>query len=709
MNYQFGIFSGLLFSSFLISLSVAIYSLKQRQVKSGFYLMLLAAAIAEWALAGFFEAAATQLAHKILWSQISYLGIVFTPPLYLIFALSYGQHTRLITKRNIIIASIIPVLSLLMAITNDLHHWIWINVSISTEGNIGLYDHGFWFLIHIAYSYTMILAGMIIIIRTVKRGPSLFRSQMLIMILGAALPLLANFIYVFGANPIPGLDWTPLAFGVSGLLMGIGIFRYNILNTIPIARNILVETMHDGVLVIDPNDRVLDINPSMTMIIDRTSIQVIGEPLSEVLSEWPEALACINEHFETQTNISKISTDQQEHYDFQVTRIVNLDGSNIGRLVVCRDNTEKITAQLDLAESQIRLKTLSNAATEAIFISEKGICLELNRTAERMFGYSLAEAIGKSSTDWIIPEHRDRFLENIQSGFDGPYEVTALRKDGSTFLSDVRAKLMQYKGRKVHITILRDITERKHAEERKEQALLEAHSANKVKDQFIANISHEFRTPLTSINGFISHLKHSLEKKLEPEELDSFMFINQSSERLLQTVDEILSVSQLEAGSLQLTPRLFHLGQLIHLICVELRPQAHAKGLEINCLDTVDDDNIWFDEYSTKQAIHNIIQNAIKYTDEGNVTVKLDRVDKQLILTISDTGIGISDEYHERIFQPFSQESEGFTKRYQGIGLGLALAKRFLDLNQVQLEVKSKKGEGSTFKLTFPENLESHR
>lgn len=832
MNYHFGILSWWLFASFLVSFLVSVYSWRQRQIKSGFYLALLGAAIAQWALAGVFEAAATEVSHKFLWSQISYLGIVTTPLLYMLFALSYGHYENMLTKGYIILASIIPFMTLILAITSNYHQWLWLEVLISDEGNIGIYNHGFWFLIHIAYSYLMILIGMVVIITAVRRVSSVFQSQVLIMIIGAALPLFANIVYVFGKNPIPGLDWTPVAFGFSGLLMSVGIFRFSMLNVIPIARNILVETMNDGVLVIDTNDRVLDINPTMALILDRSPAQIIGLSTQEALSDWPDAMECLKQNMEFQTTIIKQTSSRDEHYDFQVTKIERQDGNELGRLVVCRDTTDKINAQLDLVESRTRLRTLSNAATEAIFISEGGICLEQNKTAEKMFGYTLEEAIGKAGSDWVIPEHREIVKQNMLAGFEGPYNVTALRKDKTTFLAEIVAKMMQYKGRDVRISILRDITQQREAESKLlaseqslkeaqriahignwsldissnsltwseenynifeidrlkeevtfdavvkqihhddreffkqtytesiknkqpfdfnsrvvmddgrikfinlkgeiffdgeskplrsigtiqditaiklaegqvEKALLEAQKANTVKDQFIANISHEIRTPLTSITGFTSRLKEGIGDKLNADEQEYFKYITQNSERLMSTVDSILNLSQLEAGTIKLSPRILKMDQLIRLIIAKLEPRAIAAGIKLEFKSQLDDDSVWADEATLLEAINNITTNAIKYTNEGQVVLQLRRDEKLLTLTIQDTGIGISDGYRQRMFQLFSQESEGIAKDFQGIGLGLALAKRYLDMNEINIRVDSEKGQGSKFILTFPNN-----
>lgn len=248
------------------------------------------------------------------------------------------------------------------------------------------------------------------------------------------------------------------------------------------------------------------------------------------------------------------------------------------------------------------------------------------------------------------------------------------------------------------------IIKRKQSDEQRDQALKLAERAGQVKSLFIANVSHEIRTPLNSIIGFNDLLHNNLGDRLKPEEQNFFEFIKQGSKRLLGTVDSILNISQLEAGMMNITPQQIRIGKLIKLICDDLRPKAVAKGVQLEYLSLTRKDAVLIDEYSISQATMNIIQNAIKFTNEGGVKVQLEDRQKRLVLTISDTGVGISEENQQRIFQPFTQESEGYTKDYQGIGLGLTLAKHFLDLNNVSIQVSSEKGKGSTFTLTLPEN-----
>ena len=250
---------------------------------------------------------------------------------------------------------------------------------------------------------------------------------------------------------------------------------------------------------------------------------------------------------------------------------------------------------------------------------------------------------------------------------------------------------------------IQDITDRKQGEVEKEDALLEAKHANEVKDQFIANISHEIRTPLNSILGFSDLFKQRYSDAISDKDQVIFDYITESSERLMHTVDSILNMSMLKSGTISVHKEVVNLSQMTTIIVNNFKVQAEKKNLSIELIDSEEKAEVFVDKNCVNSAISNLTDNAIKYTDQGDIKLTLKVVNKQVTLSIQDTGIGISEGYKQRAFEPYTQESEGFTKVYQGVGLGLAITKQFLDLNDVEIDVETQKNVGTTFTLTFPE------
>ncbi len=246
-----------------------------------------------------------------------------------------------------------------------------------------------------------------------------------------------------------------------------------------------------------------------------------------------------------------------------------------------------------------------------------------------------------------------------------------------------------------------DITELKMKEQELIRAKEQAEKANQVKSLFLANMSHEIRTPLNSILGF-TQLIEQITRDMVPEENKMFFdAVRESGQRLMHTVHEILDISQIEAGAYDFNPVPLNLVQVVKNICTEITPQAKEKQLQFAYHTNLHEAPIKADENGVNLIVTNLIDNAVKYTDEGSVSVLLEEVKNTYLLTTKDTGIGMSPDYVENLFDLFSQESTGFTKKYQGIGLGLALVKRHADLNKIKINVQSTPGDGTTFTLVF--------
>lgn len=227
--------------------------------------------------------------------------------------------------------------------------------------------------------------------------------------------------------------------------------------------------------------------------------------------------------------------------------------------------------------------------------------------------------------------------------------------------------------------------------------------SEKLKSLIIENISHEIRTPLTGIMGFSQLLKEQFQSQNMIDEDNKIFFeaIESSGKRLIKTVHEMLDISQLESGIYKPQPESFDLNEVVNSIVNELRLSAEKKSLRVEISHEIQKLIIKADKYTITQAISNLVDNSIKYTEKGGLFISTSRLNSQYELKITDTGIAIDEDYLGNMYDAFTQESEGYTKTYQGIGLGLTIVKKALDLNNVTLDVKSQKGVGTTFTLTF--------
>jgi PAS domain S-box-containing protein len=226
--------------------------------------------------------------------------------------------------------------------------------------------------------------------------------------------------------------------------------------------------------------------------------------------------------------------------------------------------------------------------------------------------------------------------------------------------------------------------------------------ADRLKNAFLTNISHEIRTPLNIIMGYFGILHEELQHDLGEDQAEYFEKVDVAVRRLLRTVDQILTLSILESGSYAINLEQCHLYALVEELYEELIPLATEKGLTVYFEGSCRDVYINVDKYSVGQALRNLLDNATKFTDSGEIRLSLDCSSSYISFVVQDTGIGMSDEYVNQLFEAFSQEDSGYSRSYEGLGLGLRLTKRYLDVNGGSIRVESAKGQGTTFTVTFP-------
>ncbi|MCB0753904.1 MAG: HAMP domain-containing histidine kinase, partial [Ignavibacteriae bacterium] len=230
----------------------------------------------------------------------------------------------------------------------------------------------------------------------------------------------------------------------------------------------------------------------------------------------------------------------------------------------------------------------------------------------------------------------------------------------------------------------------------------EAERSNNLKSDFLAQMSHEIRTPVNTILSFTSLLKESLENKLENDLKDSFNIIDNGGRRLIRTIDLILDVSQIQSGTLKLEPSKIDLIEIINDLISEFKQPASKKKLDLIFTSDLTKLNSWADNYTITQAFANLIHNAIKYTANGSIKISARKNEnKEACIDFTDTGVGMSEEFLTKLFEPFSQEETGYTRKFEGTGLGLTLVRNYCELNDAEISVCSKKNQGSTFTVTF--------
>jgi PAS domain S-box-containing protein len=371
-----------------------------------------------------------------------------------------------------------------------------------------------------------------------------------------------------------------------------------------------------------------------------------------------------------------------------------------------------ITDRRKAHEAQARLASIVQASREAILAkTPQGIVTSWNPGAQALFGYTASEMIGSSIEALIPPELRKEEMDLRERALRGlgveQYETVRLRKDGSSVAVSVTLSLIESAdGRTAGIAnICQDISERKRAEaallEREEQlaaARDQALEASRLKSQFLANMSHEIRTPMNGVLG-MAHLL--LDGYLEPGQRRRVLALRESGQSLLTIINDILDFSKLEAGKLELEEEDFNLLAAAESVVSLLSSPANDKGLRLT-LDIARGVPGWVrgDSVRLRQVLVNLLGNAIKFTERGEVDLIISRAGSgRLRFAVRDTGIGIDPSSKARLLEPFTQADTSTTRRFGGTGLGLAICHQLVQLMGGSLDFTGSPGEGTTFRF----------
>jgi diguanylate cyclase (GGDEF)-like protein len=362
LNWRFSSYSVAYLFTIGLSLVVAYISWRKRETPGSLPLALFMLAVAEWSFAAALEAAAGGIPAKVILSKIEYLGIVSSPILYLLFALQYSRQNKWLTRRNIVILWVLPVVTLAIAVTNDWHKLLWTSFAPVLRGEIILiFTHGIWFWVLVAYAYLSILVGVLSLVLAAIRFPFLFLRPVRALIVGSILLLLGNIIYVSNLSPVPRLDWTPIMFAVAGMILAWGIFRRQVFDLIPVARDALVEGMSDGIIVLDTQEHIVDINLVAQQLLGLAADTAMGKDAGMIFSAWPDVLPSLRSCSDARIEI-QLGKNKQRHLDL---RIVPLKGGDplAGHLVVLRDISNYKQAVFAESEQRILAEAMRDTAS----------------------------------------------------------------------------------------------------------------------------------------------------------------------------------------------------------------------------------------------------------------------------------------------------------------------------------------------------------
>jgi len=397
--------------------------------------------------------------------------------------------------------------------------------------------------------------------------------------------------------------------------------------------------------------------------------------------------------------------------------------SNKDELGALADNANSMSSELAKLYGQIQSlgqqfqAVVDNALDGIITTDEHNNIKSFNRAAEGIFGYGAQEVVGRDARALLPGAAADdpelaALDSNSTSAATGlRIETEGLRKDGSTFPIDLSVSDTQLSGRRMRIGIIRDVTERKRVQAELLAAKDAAESANRSKSAFLANMSHELRTPLNAIIGYSEMLQEEAQEIGEEDHIPDLQKINSAGKHLLSLINAVLDLSKIEAGKMDLYLETFELSTIVQDVVAVIQPMIKKNGNKLELQVEENLGSMRADLTKVRQALFNLTSNANKFTESGTITLSIERersdgpIEDWILFHVRDTGIGLTPEQMDKLFQEFTQADASTTRKYGGTGLGLALSRRFCRLMGGDITVQSEYGRGSTFTIRLPMNV----
>jgi len=354
--YQIGIPSQIYIGSTILSLILVILLWTKRKITGARSLMWLFFALSFWAFGVIFESSSTTVELKLFWSQVAYIGTVYTPFLFFIFTTEYSSRKLVKKGYQWILLAFIPTATLFLSWTNNIHGLIWPEIRILESNNLAVYEHGIAFWVFLVYTYVMIIWGWYQLLISALKYHKLYKSQAQIILLASIVAVIGNLLYLSPRNPIPGIEWTLIGFIASGILISLNIISFKLFNLVPTARAKLVDIMQEGVILVDDLGRIKDVNPSFLRL---TTLDIsknyIGLSINKTLNHIPELLNAITAPNPDKENTKAEIKYADKYLELHIQELRNKVVSGNSRLIVINNISSLKNAEIDLNRTNTRL------------------------------------------------------------------------------------------------------------------------------------------------------------------------------------------------------------------------------------------------------------------------------------------------------------------------------------------------------------------
>ena len=565
------LFSIILLISGLITFMVSglIYKRLEINVKIFTITML---AVSVWAIGDGLVLLSDTMPEMLFWTRFEYVGISMLPALWITSVIKLIGKEQWLKPTTIGVLFIIPIITLTLVWTNESHHLYYSRTFIDTSEGISFMaiKPGLWYRVHIIYFYLLLVLGFYLLITKFKRSDLIYKKQRNIILSGIIIPWSCNLIYLMGFSPYKYLDITPFTLVLTSLIVAVGLIKFRLFDIIPIARERILEEMQEGLLVLNANHEIIDINAEMVRILDDGK-SVIGIPFQQI--------------FPHHTLLNQLATQQ------------------------------------------------NNGVTEI----------------------------------------------SINNGL--------VEKTYSVTLTSLFEKSVVYSGK---FLLFKDISEI-YAKEKIRQLMLK-------KDEFISIASHELKTPITSMKGYLQVIEKISQKENNPAYKNFIEKANKQVDKVVKLIGDLLDVSKIEAGKMQYNFACFNLKEVID-DCIsfsEVNSSQHKITVEGDC-----DIQIIADRDRIEQVICNLLSNAVKYAPHtSQIVLNIAADESKVKISVTDFGLGIAKDKQQYLFKKFSRLENSL--QISGLGIGLFISQEIVIRHGGIIGVDSDVDKGSRFYVILP-------
>ena len=680
-------------------LVVRLYSIENRRPTT-YPISLLCLIVAGWCLTYSFELLSDDLESKLLWAKAQYLFIGTIGPTWLLVALRLSR----LHSRWFYIVYVISPPALVLAWTNDSHGLLWSDlVLLKTEAGIFLeltYGPAFW--IFYGATYLMLLAGVVSFFASIVTIPNRFKLIKVLALITVSMPIGGNLLYVLGPFDSHLIDITPLLFLPFLLVLGAPVNGRMLTDLIPTPGTKILDSIADPILVVEKSHRIIYANASARDLLFDEG------PLGQSTTSLRGGNSLDWDSLFKHGGQSGITIDNE---CYEITARVTRESVFGDCVILSYKNVTDMRHAMDKLEREgVKYRNLLHHSGDMIFVVDiRGRLVEAN---EMMFAtLGSEELLGRTFNDFVHPLDREQYRESLALAIEGnssdiPISVRFISSDKNVRHVQLRCSQLLLDASEIVVQcVAHDVTTAIETAVVLRNASVTAEDALKVKSQFLANMSHEIRTPLNGIVGMAQLLREQVKSEAQRRQLDMIL---DSGQALVSMVSDVLDFSKAENGQDQLNKVPFSIINLAREVVSLSLPIAIEQGLliELEVLETAPK-SVYGDESKIWQVLKNLIDNAIKFTKEGEILVTVGghvRNDDSCVVTlqVSDTGVGIREEYNESMFEAFSQQDVTESREFQGVGLGLAICRQFVRLMDGTIDCKSTPNRGTTFTITLP-------